>query len=343
MKRKKLTSGQLSMLCMELALMLDAGLGAGEGLRQMSGDSGGDPALDQMAGQVEGGAPLSQAMWESGIFPDYVCALVACGERTGRTEEALRSLADHYDSRLRMEETLTGALLHPVLMLLLMLAVMVLLLTRVLPVFDDVYASLGGRLGGMAAGLLTLGRGLDRWMPLLAGLLAAALASLAALSLSEGLRQRLLALWIRRDRGLAAETATARIAQALAMGLASGLPMEEALDLAARLQGENRKAAERCRKCREQIETGAGLTESLREAGVLPADCCRLLAAGVRAGAADTVMDRLARRLAENSENHLSAAVARVEPLLVLVSALLVGGVILSVMLPLMDILSALG
>ena len=210
---------------------------------------------------------------------------------------------------------------------------------------DAVFVSrpVESRLGGMAAGLLTLGRGLDRWMPLLAGLLAAALASLAALSLSEGLRQRLLALWIRRDRGLAAETATARIAQALAMGLASGLPMEEALDLAARLQGENRKAAERCRKCREQIETGAGLTESLREAGVLPADCCRLLAAGVRAGAADTVMDRLARRLAENSENHLSAAVARVEPLLVLVSALLVGGVILSVMLPLMDILSALG
>ena len=76
-KREKMTSGRLSAVCMELALMLDAGLGTGEGLRQMSGDSGGDPALDQMAGQVEGGAPLSQAMWESGIFPDYVCALVA--------------------------------------------------------------------------------------------------------------------------------------------------------------------------------------------------------------------------------------------------------------------------
>ena len=76
---------------------------------------------------------------------------------------------------------------------------------------------------------------------------------------------------------------------------------------------------------------------------MLPQDCCRLLAAGVRAGAADTVMERLARRLTEDSEEHLAEAVARVEPALVLVSALLVGMVILSVMLPLMNILSALG
>ena len=343
MKREKMTSGRLSAVCMELALMLNAGLGAGEGLRLLGEGSGDGPMLEQMACRVEDGTPLSEAMAESGVFPDYVCALVACGERTGRTEEALRALADHYDSRRRMEEGFLSALLHPALLTLLMLAVMVVLLTRVLPVFENVYASLGGRLDGMAGSLLALGRLLDRGMPLLAILLAAALASLAAVTLSESLRRRLLALWVRRDRGLAAEAATARIAQALAMGLASGLPVEEALDLAAGLQGENRRAAERCRKCRERIGAGEGLTESLRETGVLPADCCRLLAAGVRAGAADTVMDRLARRLAEDSENHLAAAVAQVEPLLVLVSALLVGLVILSVMLPLMNILSALG
>lgn len=335
-----MSSSRLSGMCLELALMLNAGLGAGEGLRLMDGES---PVMEQMAGRVEDGAPLSEAMKESGVFPDYVCALVACGERTGRTEEALRALADHYENRSRMEEGILGALLHPVLLALLMLAVTVILLTRVLPVFEDVYASLGGRLGGMAGSLLTLGRLLDRCMPLLVGLLAAALASLAALLLSERLRRRLLAWWARRDRGLAAETATARVAQALAMGLASGLPMEEALDLAAGLQGDNQRAAERCRSCRERIAAGGSLTESLRETGVLPEDCCRLLAAGVRAGAADTVMARLARRLAEDSENHLAEAVARVEPVLVLVSALLVGLVILSVMLPLMDIMSALG
>ena len=338
-----MSSGQLSAVCMELALMLNAGLGAGEGLRLLGEGSDGGPALEQMACRVEDGTPLSEAMAESGVFPDYVCALVACGERTGRTEEALRSLADHYDSRCRMEEGVFSALLHPALLTLRMLAVMVVLLTRVLPVFENVYASLGGRLDGMAGSLLALGRLLDRGMPLLVVLLAAALASLAAVALSESLRQRLLALWVRRDRGLAAETATARIAQALAMGLTSGLPVEEALELAAGLQGENQRAAKRCRDCRERIEKGASLTESLQETGVLPADCCRLLAAGVRAGAADTVMDRLAHRLEEDSEDHLAAAVARVEPVLVLVSALLVGLVILSVMLPLMNILSALG
>lgn len=341
MRQKKWSAGAAAALCGELALTLRAGLPLAESLEAMSEDRGGDALLTGLAVRVAEGVPLSRAMAESGSFPAYLTAMVACGEETGRLEEALDALAEHYDSRCRLEEGLTAALVQPTLLALAMLAVMVVLLTRVLPVFREIYASLGGTLSGPAAGLLAVGQVLDRVLPLLVLLLAAVLALLGAFSLCAPFRDRVTALWQRRDRGIAREAATAGIAQALSLGMRSGLPVEASLELAAGLQGENTPAARRCRDCRNRLEAGEGLAESF--SALFPGDCCRLLAAGARAGSADTVMTQLAHRLRGRSEARLEEAVSRVEPAMVLISTLLVGTVLLTVLLPLLNILAAIG
>ena len=341
MRQNKWSAGAAAALCGELALILRAGLPLAESLEAMSEDRGGDALLTGLAACVAEGAPLSQAMEENGAFPAYLTAMVACGEKTGRLEEALDALAEHYDSRSRLEAGLTAALVQPTLLALAMLAVMVVLLTRVLPVFREIYASLGGTLSGPAVRLLAVGQVLNRALPMLAVLLAAVLAFLGAFALCAPFRDRVTALWQRRDRGLARETAAAGIAQALSLGMRSGLPVEESLELAAGLQGENTPAARRCRDCRRRLEAGEGLAESF--SALFPGDCCRLLAAGARAGAADTVMQQMACRLRDRSEARLSAALGRVEPAMVLLSALLVGTVLLTVLLPLLNILAAIG
>jgi type IV pilus assembly protein PilC len=76
---------------------------------------------------------------------------------------------------------------------------------------------------------------------------------------------------------------------------------------------------------------------------VLPAAACRLLALGQRSGTGDAVMEEVARRLTQESELAVEARVSRVEPTLVLVTSLLVGAILLSVMLPLMNIMAAIG
>ena len=247
MRQNKWSAGAAAALCGELALILRAGLPLAESLEVMSEDRGGDALLTGLAACVAEGAPLSQAMEESGAFPAYLTAMVACGEKTGRLEEALDALAEHYDSRSRREAGLTAALVQPTLLALAMLAVMVVLLTRVLPVFREIYASLGGTLSAPAARMLAVGQVLNRALPMLAVLLAAVLAFLGAFALCAPFRDRVTALWQRRDRGLARETAAAGIAQALSLGMRSGLPVEESLELAAGLQGENTPAARRCR------------------------------------------------------------------------------------------------
>ena len=347
MKRRELSSGQISDLCLELGMLLHAGVGIGDGLALLAEESGAEvgAVLTEMAGQVDGGVSLAEAMRSSGWFPAYVPGLMEVGQRTGRMEETLTSLAAYYDDRRRMERRLSSALLYPAVMLLLMLVVIVVLLAKVLPVFDDVYASLGGRLTGVAGGLLALGRRVDAVLPVLCALLILTALLLAAFAAGGAFRERVLAWWRRRwgDRGLSRQLQTARLAQALAMGLSSGLPLEEALLLAGGLQGEGSAQQARCKDCAARLERGEELAAALRGADVLPAAVCRLLALGQRSGGGDTVMAEAARRLAEESTAALEEKVSRVEPALVLAASLLVGAILLSVMLPLMNIMSAIG
>ncbi len=156
----------------------------------------------------------------------------------------------------------------------------------------------------MAGGLLTLGRALDTAMPALCAVLAVVVLFLGAFSLSGGFRERLLAFWRRHfgDRGVSRRLNDARF-WAMAMGLQSGLPMEEALELAAGLLSQTPAAAERCRRCKAQLEQGEELSGAMRESGVLPPAACRLLALGVRGGTADTVMEEIARRLAREGND----------------------------------------
>lgn len=342
---KTITNGELSSLTMELSMLLHAGIGVGDALSMLSGEDGYRDLLDGMARRADEGEPLSQCLREGGRIPAYVCGLVEVGEETGRTEEALAALSRYYERRARLDRQVRGALLYPAVMLVLMLLVIAVLLVRVLPIFDDVYASLGGRLTGVAGGLLALGRGLDAAMPVLWVVLAVAVGFFAAFAGVESFRGKVLVAWRRwrGDKGVSRRMNNARLAQAMAMGMASGLPLERSMELAASLMEDVPPARARCEDCRARLEGGASLSAAMGESGLLPAGACRLLEIGQRGGTADAAMDKIARDLSEDGEAALEELVSRVEPSLVLVCSVMVGVILLSVMLPLMHIMSAIG
>ena len=347
MKRIQLTNPEIAQICQELAILLHAGVMLGDGLSLLAQEEGGalGELLSQIGSCVDRGDTLASALRESKAFPAYVAGLVAVGERSGRTEQALRALAQYYEQQDRMERQIRSALTYPSILLLLMLVVIVVLLTQVLPVFDDVYASLGGRLTGLAGGLLLAGQALDGVMPLLCVLLAAVVAVVTAFSVSGTFRGKLLSVWRRRrgEKGVSGTLTSARFAQALAMGLSSGLPLEEAVGICADLLQDVPPVYERCKACANRLAEGGELVETLRESAMLPASACRLLALGMQSGSGDAVMAQIASRLSEEADQALSRRVAQVEPTLVLVTSLLVGVILLSVMLPLMNIMAAIG
>ena len=136
--------------------------------------------------------------------------------------------------------------------------------------------------------------------------------------------------------------AAARFLQALAMGLGSGMTQREALELALSL-ADNDQLARRGRECMERVERGDGLADALRESDLLPAAQSRVLDAGMRSGQGDRVMEQIAARQLERGEAELENAVARVEPVLVVITCAMVGVILLSVMLPLMHIMTGIG
>ncbi len=341
--KRKLSNDEIASLCLELSLLLHAGVGTGDALSLLAQEEEHRGMLSAMAEQVDGGKTLSTALRESGVFPVYVCGLVEVGERTGRTEEALAALSRYYEERVRIGRRVRSALLYPAVMLALMLVVIGVLLVKVLPIFDDVYASLGGRLTGVAAGLLNLGRWIEGAMPVLYLILAGLVLAVLVFGLVGPLRRGVVSLWqkTRGDRGVSRKLNNARLAQALAMGMASGLPVEEAVSLSANLmEGRARK---RCQECGQRLEKGESLGAALRLSGLLPPRQSRLLELGQHSGAGDASMEKIARDLGEEGEAALDALVGRVEPALVLVCSVLVGLILLSVMLPLMHIMSAIG
>lgn len=341
--KRKLSNDEIASLCLELSLLLHAGVSTGDALSLLAQEEEHRGMLSAMAEQVDGGKTLSTALRESGVFPVYVCGLVEVGERTGRTEEALAALSRYYEERVRIGCRVRSALLYPAVMLALMLVVIGVLLVKVLPIFDDVYASLGGRLTGVAAGLLNLGRWIEGAMPVLYLILAGLVLAVLVFGLVGPLRRGVVSLWqkTRGDRGVSRKLNNARLAQALAMGMASGLPVEEAVSLSANLmEGRARK---RCQECGQRLEKGESLGAALRLSGLLPPRQSRLLELGQHSGAGDASMEKIARDLGEEGEAALDALVGRVEPALVLVCSVLVGLILLSVMLPLMHIMSAIG
>jgi len=346
--KRKLSNSELAGLCCELALLMHAGVQLGDGLALLAEeekDAALRSMLKEMANQADMGVPLSAALREAGCFPLYVTGLVEVGERTGRTEEALRALSQYYESRERTDRQIKSALTYPAILLVMMLVVIGVLLSQVLPVFEDVYASLGGRLTGFAGGLLVIGRWLDAAMPFVCAILVVVIAFFACFYFSLSFRDKVLGIWRKRfgDKGVSRKISDARFAQALAMGLRSGLPLEETVDLAAELLKDTPAAVERCKACRAKLDEGADLAEAMRSADTLPAAQCRLLHLGLRSGEGDSVMEDIARRLSEEAELAMEKKVSKIEPAMVLVTSLLVGVILLSVMLPLMNIMAAIG
>lgn len=309
-------------------------------LREDEKDPGLHRLWNQMAMKLDDGQPLAETVKDSGCFPAYVCTLLAVGERTGKLQQTLEALADYYRDRARLERQMRSALVYPLVLLAVLLAVVTALLVWVLPIFDEVYAQLGSGLTGFSGGLLALGNIVKGLLPWFAGILAV----LAIAWAVPGLRRLGIAFWKKclSDRGVSRRIHTARFVQALWLCVGSGMTVQEAAELAVSM-ADTPAFRKRCQRCLEEANAGASVSQALRQAEMLSASHSRLLEAGERSGRSEQVLKTVSRDLLEAGEENLVRTVSRIEPVLVTVCSVLIGMVLLSVLLPLLHIMAAIG
>ena len=342
-----LKNQELVKICRGFGLLLSSGIGTAEGAFLLAREEQPEVSavLNTLGQQLEQGLTLAEAMKMTDAFPEYVRVMAGIGEETGRLEETFNGLADYYEENSRTLRQIRSAVAYPAMVLMLMLLVVGVLLVKVLPVFDRVYASLGTRLTGPAAGLLYAGQALEAALPVLLAVLLILAAAAVILWLRPNLREKLFSFWRQRygDRGIARKFNNARFARALALGLSSGMQLEDSLSLAGLLLREVPGAAQRCEACLRALEAGEDFAGAMERAGLIPPAQCRLLQVGLCSGSGDRVMETVAQTMMEDARESLEKAVNRAEPAMVLISSLLVGLILLSVMLPLADILAVLG
>lgn len=346
-KQEMFTDRQTALFCRNLSLQLHAGISLADSVYLLAEDESGKlrEVLQNMGKGLDEGAALDLVLEKDGCFPEYVRVMVRIGQQTGRLEQTLESLSDFYEQRSIQKRQIKNALSYPCMVFALMLVVVAVLLIKVLPVFDRVYGLLGSRLTGVAAGLLYLGQLLEAALPaLLAVLMLVGILGLLYSRVS-AFREKING-WFRvrfGDRWIARKFNNAHFAQALAMGLSSGLQLEEAMELTRELLKEIPGAAARFEVCTAALEQGAELPKAMAAAGFLPAAEGRMLTVGLRGGNGDRVMEEIADRLARQAEEALQDTVGKIEPAMVLAASLLVGLILLAVMLPLMNIMSTIG
>lgn len=341
-----LTNLQISRLCRSLSVLLHCGLTVSDGLYLLAQEENElCPLLTRLGSRMDEGIPLSDAMEESGQLPTYVIGMVRLSEHSGQLEETLNRLAAFYDRREQTSRQIKNAVAYPSMLMGLMCLVIGVLLTQVLPVFDRVYASLGGQLTGVGGWLLAAGLVLRNALPALLAVLLAVTVVGISITLVPELRHKTAAFLSKHfgDRGVFRHINNAQFTQALAVGMAAGLPIEEALALACGVLSDIPEAYSRCTACYDAIAQGADLTDALGHAQLLKPSDSRLLTLGIRGGSGDRTMSDIAQRLSREADQALETAVGRIEPAMVLGGSLLVGIILLAVMLPLLNIMSTIG
>ncbi len=347
MSGKMLSGAYLSSICMELSLVMQAGIPLNEGLSMLKDDETdkqNKEMLTKLFESVDSGNSLHKAMDESGRFPKYVVDMIEIGEKTGRTEDVLRALSEHYDRQEQISRSIKNAVVYPAVLMLMLLLVVIILITRVLPIFNDVFNQLGTQMTPVAISIMNFGNALSKYSFTIYGVILAIALIAFVISLVPPWRENFKRLHnkLNSSRGINKKIASARFASAMAMTLASGLDTDESLDMVERIT-DNADMKTKIDNCRKLMSEGKTFIEAISESEIFSNLYCRMLSIGFKTGTADTVMSEIARRSEDDVDENIEKVINRVEPTLVIVMSLIVGLILLSVMLPLMGIMSTIG
>ena len=345
MADKMLSDTQIGILCSNIAMMLRAGTGSGEACSLFAQDAQG-PAAEaarRISASMEQGATFAGSARSTGVFPAYALGVFETAEYSGRLEEAMDRLADYYERQHKLTARLRSTLSYPVALLLMMCGVLSVLVFSVLPMFRRVYDGLTGSLAASSYAYVAGAETVGKVSLLIAVAVAVTLLALAFAVSTRGGRERLRRPMERsRLTGEAARLmAVSRLADTLSILLASGTDPDSALRRSMALT-EHTGLRASLAACEGLMEQGEGLAQSLFRNGVFPALYGRMLVTGSESGNLSAVLEQLSRKLGDEAEEKLGRLIDAAEPILLGFLTVSVGLTLLSVMLPLLGILSAL-
>ena len=344
---RMLSDREISDFCDQLAMILKSGISLSEGLGMMLEDAQSEDEkrlLEPLKEDLEQTGIFWEALQNAKLFPKYMVQMVKIGEQTGHLDDVMVSLSLHYDLSDSIRQSIRSAVLYPAMMFLLMLIIVTVLLTNVMPIFNQVFLQLGTQLSGVSRVLLNLGQIIKRYMIVLSAIAAVLVVVGVCLYRIPKARTacRNSITRIPFVRRLCDALFLFRFSSGMTLALSSGMAPEDSLDMVEELTGQDPEAVRKMQLCREKLQNGEDFCQALCQAGIFSGIHSRMAAIGQKTGSMEQVMQTISRNSQEDFNQKVSHMLGLIEPTLVVVLSLIVGIILMSVMFPLLGILSGM-
>ena len=339
---------ELAIFTRQFSVMIDAGLPLVQCLEILAGQQENksfQKILNSVRGSVEGGTTLSAAMKQhEKVFDPLYYNMVEAGETGGILDTILKRLSLYIEKNVKLKRAVKSAMIYPIAVMGIAALVIILLLWKVVPIFVDLFNGLG----------------VDLPLPTrIVIMLSHFVGSIYGLLIVVGFAGAVVALkfWYGTPQGRYAidavvlkipvlgivmrKIAVARFTRTLGTLISSGVPILEGLDITARTSG-NAVVERAISQTRKAVEAGRSLVDPLKETDVFPGMVTQMIGVGEQTGA----MDAMLQKIADFYEDEVDAAVkdllTALEPVMIVFLGLVVGGIVISMYLPLFSLIGQL-
>ncbi|MBO3276737.1 type II secretion system F family protein [Pseudomonas schmalbachii] len=297
--------------------------------------------VDDIKQEVAAGNSLANSLRKKPqYFDDLYCNLVDAGEQSGALESLLDRVATYKEKTESLKAKIKKAMTYPIAVILVAVIVSAILLIKVVPQFQSVFASFGAELPAFTMMVIGLSEVLQKWwFIVLIGLLAFAFAFREAHRRSEKFRDGVDRAVLRTPivGPILYKSAIARYARTLATTFAAGVPLVEALDSVAGATG-NVVFRNAVGKIKQDVSAGTQLNFSMRTTGVFSSMAVQMTAIGEESGSLDAMLDKVASFYEEEVDNAVDNLTTLMEPMIMAVLGVLVGGLIIAMYLPIFQL-----
>lgn len=346
--KKKLKPRDLSVFCRQFLSILKAGVSMISALEMLTDQTENKKlkeGLKSVKDNVEKGDTLSVAMKkQDGLFPPILLNMIAAGESSGSLEVSLERMSVHFEKDAKIKGMVKKAFMYPIVLIFVMIAVVVVMLTFVIPQFKSMFDDIGSDLPAFTKAALALSDSLQNtWYIWLIGIAVLILAYKLYVSTPNGSRVvAALKLKIPVFGSLSVKTACARFARTLSTLMASGMPLIDSINICAKVL-DNVLYKDALAETSRQVERGVSLTTPLEKSGLFPSMVIHMISIGEETGSMEEMLTNVADYYDEEVEMTTQQATALMEPIIIVMMALVVCALIAVIYGPMVQLYSDIG
>lgn len=341
------TTRDLSVMCRQFVSMNKAGVTIMESLRMLCEQTENKrlkKALNEVRIGIEKGDTLAQALADHPkIFPSLMVNMVAAGEASGTLHIAMDRVSTQLDKSSKTQALVKKAMIYPIAIMLVAIVVTIVMLVVVIPNYESMFADLGTELPAITKFYVAMSDGLIHYWFIIVPIIAAIIGGIIFFSRTMFGKHffGMIAIKVPIFKNLTVKSASAQMARTMSTLLGSGVTLVEATNIVSGIMG-NIYYKEALADAADQISIGMPLSRPLEECGLFPPMVYHMLRIGEESGNAEEMLDKLADYYDEEVEMAVQSLMAAMEPMIIVVLAVVVGGLVAACMAPMLTMYQAL-